>query len=359
MAPGTSFVHTLGDSTLDNYYWMLSNSDNADPEQAQPLSVEEQLQKTLNPQGQSYKVLSHAYDGFTTSNLLHGGKVGHVLPGAHSTGTLPLLLGKYFKHKEVSPLEEKKPLDSLAAQVAGSPESQHYVIISVGGNDFRELLGNPWALFTEIPNIRARYLDIVNRVKALSSTNVRPILMLQYRPGFTPDPHGIYTILKVAGLVLATVQSLSIGTIGVSVVALLAHKITQRSALIFTLIGAVFLALTTQVMSLKTTAGIWRGKQAGIALLGDLMERFYRPILQQAAKDRIPVFDLPNVFNPLDPALYISQIGPSKTGGLMIARGLAKIINNHNFSGDSYIYDHFSQPRSKNTPNNWKVKYLP
>jgi hypothetical protein len=337
---------------------MLSNSKDANIEKAKAESVEGQLQNALDPQGQSYKVVSHAYDGFTTRNVLEKGVVGYCLRILHHPqGGLTFQLQNYFSHKNVTAFGERRPLDSLEERVKLNSKSKHYVVISVGGNDFRELLSTPLSLFREIPNIRARYLEIVNRVKALSPTNVHPILMFQYRPGFTPDPYGIYTILKVAGLFLAAVQSLSIGTIGISAIALLAHKITQRSAFIFTLIGTLGLILTTQVMSLKTTAGIWKGQQAGIALLGDLMERFYRPILQQAAKDRIPVLDLPNVFNPLDRALYTSQIEPSVTGGKMIARGLAKIIKSHDFSEKSYIYDHFSQLRSENTPNEWRVRY--
>ena len=69
------YVHTLGDSTLDNLFWRLENSD---LDKAKKTSVEGSLQKLVKKD--KYEVLSHAYDGFTTRSVLEGDTIGAVLP---------------------------------------------------------------------------------------------------------------------------------------------------------------------------------------------------------------------------------------------------------------------------------------
>lgn len=55
------YVHTLGDSTLDNVYWML-DSDGKNIQEAKAQSVEGQLKAKLSDAGdRTYKVVSHAY----------------------------------------------------------------------------------------------------------------------------------------------------------------------------------------------------------------------------------------------------------------------------------------------------------
>jgi hypothetical protein len=67
-------VHFVGDSTLDNIYWMMGVKP-WDMEAAKERSVEGQLHKLL-PEATIHNV---AYDGFTTTSLLRGDTVGRVL----------------------------------------------------------------------------------------------------------------------------------------------------------------------------------------------------------------------------------------------------------------------------------------
>jgi len=162
-------VHTLGDSTLDNCYWLLNGSNAATVKDD---TVEGLLAKKL---GSDYELVSHAYDGFTTTSVLEGGDVGRVLSinphQNHSTRARA-----YLDNRKINPLSERffaHPLNDLKAAVAKDPESIHYVVISVGGNDFRERLLNPIALLTDIGQIQERYLRIIKEVKDLKSKNRR------------------------------------------------------------------------------------------------------------------------------------------------------------------------------------------
>ncbi len=338
----STYVHTLGDSTLDNLYWML-DSKGSNETQAKNDSIEGQLQERLNSEGNSnYQVVSHAYDGFTTSSVLNGDDVGRVLyirPGFSITGNKEA----YLRDKNISPTSNRylvQPLKDLKEFVEKNPKATHYVVISVGGNDFRERLGNPIAMLKEIPRIHERYSQILKEVKTLKDKDIRPILMLQCRLDTHHDHYYIYTILKVIGVFFTVLHSLSLLGVGASVMALVAKKIHQRLGLAFLLISSVVLALSHQVIPLKVTKGAFlMGQQVSMAALGGLMETFYRPILAQAKADGIPILDLPNTFNPYDSSLYIAQIEPSQKGGQLIAEGLDHIIKHHDFaSSKSMMY---------------------
>ena len=74
-----------------------------------------------------------------------------------------------------------KPLEKLQEQIQKNSKAYHYVVLSVGGNDFRENLLNPIKLIKEIPSIQKRYLKIVKTIKNLNGRDIKPILMFQYR----------------------------------------------------------------------------------------------------------------------------------------------------------------------------------
>jgi hypothetical protein len=334
------YVHTLGDSTLDNLYWML-NSKGSNETQANNDSVEGQLQKRLNTESLStYQVVSHAYDGFTTSSVLEGDDVGRVL--SIRSGVSPIMGNKkaYLKGKSID-LTSKKyhvhPLNDLKAFVEKNPTATHYVVISVGGNDFRERLSNPIAMLREIPHIHERYLQILKEIKTLKDRDVRPILMLQYRLNVHDDRYYIYTILKVIGLFFSALHSLGLLGIGFSAAALVAKKIQQRIGLVFLIISSAVLALSHRIIPLKVTKGVLMGQQVSMAALGGLMETFYRPLLAQAKAEGIPILDLPNTFNPNDSSLYIAQIEPSQEGSKLIAEGIDNIIKRHDFTNSRSV----------------------
>ena len=71
-----NYLHTLGDSTIDNLYWLLGEN-GSNLKEAKAASVEGLLKKKLETS--KYQVVSHAYDGFTTRSLLDGDTVGAVL----------------------------------------------------------------------------------------------------------------------------------------------------------------------------------------------------------------------------------------------------------------------------------------
>lgn len=343
----TTFVRTLGDSTLENIYHHL-NGEGTNIPQALNDSVEGQLQTKL---GGKFQVVSHANDGFTTGNVLSLGTIGRALIAQFGPK-----FDAYIKAKlSASQSRIPSPLEELTREISKSPKATHYVVISVGGNDFREhLTKNRLKLLTDVPNIQARYLAILNSVQEMG-TNVRPILMFQYRPDANNDSYRIYKILGIAGVLTAAVNTVCISIIQSAVFALVTLRIKTLTGTALILIAAVVLAGSCKIVPLKVTKGILTGQKPGMAMLGALMEKYYRPILERAKKDYLPILDLPNSFNPYE-KLYISGIEPSKEGGELIATGLNQIIRNSIYETSSRIFLCNGQS-SNNDPQNWEVKY--
>lgn len=332
-----SIIHLLGDSTLDNIYWLLYG-DGSNLEQAKVDSVEGQLASRLS--SPSELVTNHAYDGFTTSSVLNGDAVGRVLNIMPSIA----IIGKkaaYLNEKNM-PIDARDftvhPLRTLQESIEITKTARHYVVISVGGNDFRERLRSPIALIRAIPRIQERYLQILDAISNINNRNIRPILMLQYRVDSKHDHYQIYTVMKVIGAFFLVVQWLSLLGIIASAMALVAKKIDRRWGFASLLICSGIFLFSLRVIPLKVTKSVLKGENVGMATLGALMEAFYRPILARAKADRIPILDLPNTFNPNDSSLYISQIEPSKAGGALIAEGIATIVHEHDFDSVSQVY---------------------
>lgn len=341
-------VHTVGDSTLDNFYWVGKKED----------SVEGQLEAKL---GSEYEVVSHAYDGFTTKSVLEGDEVGGVL--------LPFPMNhyaNYLRNRKINPLSPElsvHPLNALKASVAERPDATHYVVISVGGNDFRERLGTPWRLLTDIPEIHERYLRIVKEVVDLKAKNIRPILMFQYRLDANNDHYSIYKIMKVIGVIAMAVHLVAIAILAATGLLVAARKISPIWAAVTSLIGGSILLASHWSISLSVTKDVlFKFQEPGMTMLGSLMERYYAPILEEAKRQKLPILDLPNTFNPYD-SLYVSGIEPSKKGGELIAEGLSHIIKNHNYeSASSLLYaksdsDTTFLAKENQESGNWHVRY--
>lgn len=324
-------VHLVGDSTLDTIYWELNGrGDNL--EEARNNCVEGQLQNKLNANSAegAYQVVNHAYDGFTTSSVLKGDNIGSVL-----------MLGgtKYQAYMREKKLFAVKPLELLEAAMQKSPRAIHYVVLSVGGNDFRENLavrsiGDIFfkipRLIGDVPQIQNRYLQIVERIQALKQKHdVRPILMFQYRTAVKGDPYMIYPILGTLGWIAAVVNTACLATIGFVGHKFATHKITGFSPLAFAALAALgTIALSKQAIPFKVTLGILFGRHSGITMISALMEKFYRPMLSLAHQNKLPILDLPNSFNPFRP-LYTCGIEPSKKGARLIAKGLTNLIQKY------------------------------
>lgn len=363
---GTIYVHTLGDSTFNNDGWLL-NSDGSNAKEAKENSVEGQLQSRLTRESSStYEVVSHAYDGFTTSSVLNGDDVGRVL-GIEPGSTNACKKKAYLENRLIDPSSKSyfiHPLNELKKSVLKNPNSIHYVVISVGGNDFREQLSNPIEMLRDIPNIHERYLRILKEVKNLQGKDIRPILMFQYRTDANCDSYHIYTDLKLIGYLTTAVHLFCIAGIAAFALSLITRKVSRSWNIALALISATTLVLSflsSRVIPFKVTGGILSGQSVGMATLGGLMETFYRPILAQAKEDGIPILDLPNTFNPYE-KLYISGIEPSKEGGALIAEGISHIVKHHDFHFCSVIYSK-RDPQAEYTDSEnpgfrgWQVAY--
>jgi hypothetical protein len=340
-APIRTIVHTLGDSTLDNLFWHI-NEEGTNVEQAKKNCVEGQLRAC------EHEVVSHAYDGFTTKSVLEGDIAGKVLPWngkAKDTYLKTKLADRSVLNTRGEPnsgIYTVQPLSDLKKSIEDHPSAQHVVVISVGGNDFREQLHNPIALLKIVPEVQARYMKIVKQVKDMGA---KTILMFQYRPDAADRPYHIYSILGAIGCLFAAIHILSIVTIAAVGQALLRQKIGKIAggALLFIAIASLY--LSTKVIPLKFTKGILSGQGPGMTMMGLLMEKFYRPILEMAQKQNLAVLDLPNIFNPNKHQLYISGTEPSKEGGKVIAMELSRLLN------DPQLVNRI------NNPNEWTVRY--
>lgn len=344
------YFYALGDSTLDNLFWMLERGLSMDA--AKKASVEGQLAARLNADEHQYEVVSCAYDGFTTTSLLEGDDIGWVI------GNYP----PYMREKVKGDTPFVRPLEELKEKISRHPESTHYVVLSVGGNDFRVNLLNPWRLIRDIPHVQQRYLQIVEKIKELGNKNVRPILMFQYRTDANDDPYKIYPLMGLIGGLVAAIHILSIALLIATPLLAIAGKIAALSVIPLSVIGITCLYFSHRAVPLSVTKDILSGKKIGMVFLDFLIEQFYQPMLEKAKKDKLPILDLSNTFDPYDD-LYICGIEPSKKGGTLISEGLEHILRNHDFESSSRLYskskgDKEYQSVENNSPKDWKVSYI-
>ncbi len=346
----SQYVHTLGDSTLDNLYWMLDDAkveklyrslpsedrwesfvDQADPlvQEAKQRSVEGKLRE------KGHQVFSHAYDGFTTVSVLGSDQIGYVLGTSTKSG-----LYKNEKQPPGTTLDRwdrvsVSPLEELQKKVSQHPDATHYIALSVGGNDFRVNLGNPWRLIRDITQVQKRYLQIVDKIKKLPG-NIKPLLIFQYRTDANDDPYYIYTLFKIIGTVAVVAQIASFALL-TAPVWILAGKISALTGGILALVGATVLYVSRKAVPLSVTENFLLGKGISMSMFGGMLESFYRPIINHAKANRIPILDLPNTFNP-HKRLYTCGIEPNEEGGALIAEGIDHIVRNHDFSEGSVLY---------------------
>jgi hypothetical protein len=344
-----NYIHTLGDSTLDNFFWMLHTS-SLDPQKAKETSVEGILEKQGLKDG--YRFVGHAYDGFTTRSVLEGDRIGEVLPNGEEKAL--------YMREKASQRIRIRPLHELQKSISSSPSSVHYVVISVGGNDFRVNFRNPWRLLKDIPQIQKRYSQILEKVQKLPGRDIRPILMLQYRPDANNDPYRIYPLFKVIGIIAVAVHIVCLAILTAPLWAL-AGMISALAGACTFFSGAVIFYLSLKIIPFSVTKDVFLGREVGMAALGGLMQTFYRPILKRAKHDRLPVLDLANTFHPRK-KIYACGIEPGKKGGQLIAEGIQHIVKHHDFSKESSLYSKsLSQANYTKKPNtspaSWQVIY--
>jgi len=316
-------IHTLGDSTIDNLYWVI-NRDAPDVQEAKPQTVEGELQKKcLHDTTRKYEVISHAFDGFTTDSVLNGDHVGRVLPGGR-------VKQHYMKEKIGDGDTFVRPLDKLKQSIEEKPQARHFVVLSVGGNDFRENLINPLRLLWNISSIQNRYIQIAQEIKNIKNRDVRPIFMLQYKTDKNNDPYYIYPLMKWLGFFAKTIQY-------VALAALLGGAALTLVGKISLVVGVVFIGLGTLGIFYTNKLTPITQKVDPVQTFDKLAEIFYKPILAYAKKEQTPVLDLTHTFDPNKP-LYTCGIEPNVQGGQLIAEGIHHIVTHHDYSGPSMLY---------------------
>jgi hypothetical protein len=313
--------------------------------EAKKRSVEGKLRE------RGHRVESHAFDGFTTHSVLGTDTVGAVLPKG---GPYRQYYQQYMNEKAGAG-DQVSPLERLRKKVSERPRDTHYVAISVAGNDFRVNLLNPWRLIRDISGVQKRYLKILEQVKGIEG-DVRPMMIFQYRTDAKNDPYRIYSIFGALGAVAVTVH-LACFALLAAPIAIFTGGLSAMAGGIAGLGGAVGLYATSRVVPLSVTKNVLTGGKFSHSMLGGMLESFYQPMIAQAKKDRIPILDLPNTFNPFDD-LYDCGIEPNEKGGALIAEGIDHIIQHHNYGGESALY---AKPKGQaafaSRQTGWRVEY--
>ena len=156
-------IALVGDSTLDNVIWM----DNKDGQKQ--LSVSQHLASSVGHDTSTVAVANLAADGFTSSDTLHGSERVISVGLRRTVDPVPFDEDGVFR-----PLAQLKELE---------PAPTH-IVLSVGGNDVREILSNMAALPQIIAQFTQNYPAIVDRCLEVCPET---ILMLQYRPSWYMD----------------------------------------------------------------------------------------------------------------------------------------------------------------------------
>ena len=265
-------VTLLGDSTIDNRIWVdgliksyLSTRLGIKRDEASvrvqkshrilgkpDLSVIENVMDMLP----NHDIHDYTNDGFTTHDVLHGANRDKVF----GTGTFSLF-----------PNESFRPLQASAESIK---KSQH-IIVSVGGNNFREFLmtaarktGETRAnyirnnLSAVLEVMRNEYIVILENIRALNK-DAQIILMTQYYPSATQNHYGIYPFMKEVG------EALNLG-------------------------GILHNPMT---------------------VIHEIMKMTYSDVLKRVPHNNIVVADITSSLNPYVDKNHVSQIEPSGLGG--------------------------------------------
>ena len=253
MAAPRTHVILLGDSTLDNVVWLHEDRDQR---------VSQQLRRALDAEA---VVTDLAADGFTSSDVLRGHEPAISRSTRAAVGEpFPVDVDGVFA-----------PLDALAAVVARTPAT--HVVLSVGGNDVREILGALHELPATVARFHANFAAILARVIEITSSAAHVIIQLQYRPSLDMDRHyGVYAAID---------------------------------------------RLPAEALGLDDAASA-----TPLLKLHALMERLYLPVVAHARAQGLTVLDMPRTLDPRDSRLYVSQIEPSALGGRLIAQLIAHAV---------------------------------
>jgi len=277
-------ITIIGDSTIDNKLWVspgiyfnflfdklgIKRDDSATRIQKShthfrkpELSVVENLIDMMP----NYHISDYTNDGFTTADCLHGDFKDKVF----GNGTFV-----QFPHDFFQPLKEGA--DAIKA-------SQH-IILSVGGNDFREFLMSAHRIdeksrsefvkqaFPQVlTDLKTQYIQIVFRIRQLNP-NAKIILMTQYYPSVSQNNYKIYPFMMEIG------RALNVG----------------------------------------------ENPNNSMDVIHSLIQSTYRDALAEINDSNVVVADITSSLDPFDSNNHVSQIEPSGEGGRKIALMLKYII---------------------------------
>ncbi len=326
-------IVVIGDSTLDNKVWVgrggailnrlkeaigiVPASREAKIKASQSyfppeLSVLDHLQKELP----HYQVLDYTNDGFTTENVLHGANKNKVFGGG-------FLLS--YPRTHFYPLQAAEN-DIPAAEC---------VILSIGGNNFREYLINSqqyynysqdkWVKRTTaeretyikdkfhpvLEKMRNEYIQIVKHIRSKNPT-AKIILTTQYYPSASGWVDYIYPFMKEVGKIL----------------------------------------------------GIGRNPNNPMDVIHEIMKQTYMQVLESAQDSNVVVADITSSLDPFDKKNHAMQIEPSGDGGKKMAQMLEYMVTQPTNSGFIYRFlPQFFSSKNKNTHveeiplNTWSPKH--
>jgi multisubunit Na+/H+ antiporter MnhG subunit len=217
----------------------------------------------------------------------------------------------------------------LETEIQKHSDAKHYVVVSVGGNDFRNpLLLSPWNFLHKISTVQSNYLQILGQVQAIQGRNVVPILMFQYRTNFQDDGYKIYATFKRFGLVMAKLNICAMGLIGYAAYSWCAGKVSRTVGLGGVFLGGVFLYLSHRQLSIRFMVDMVT-EDTGLVVFQTLLNRFYAPIIARAGRDQIPIIQSNETLDPNRSEHYINSIEPSEEGGKVIAQKIAEVIRSN------------------------------
>jgi hypothetical protein len=299
--PEEQHITFLGDSTLDNRLWVegLSSSYLKAKLGIKPQNSSIRIQQSrrrfcktslsiiehvtdLLP---GYTIHDYTNDGFTTKDCLHGAFRDKVF----GEGNFSL-----FPHVHFSPLEEGEE----------SIRNSQNIVLSVGGNNFREFLLKMSIYRKKSAEFRAHalkshfqemletttsdYLVILQKIRAINK-NARIILMTQYYPSCSQNNYGIYEFMKELGVAL-------------------------------------------------NKGGL---QHDPMTVIHEIMRLTYKDILGSIEDSNVVIADITSSLDPYNSSNYVYQIEPSSIGGKKIAQILQYMITHTNPSvrpGHSYHF---------------------
>lgn len=254
-------VSIIGDSTLDNKIWVDKG-----------FSVVQHLAQQLA----DFQIYDLSNDGFTSKDCLEGAWRDKAVTG------------KLFPHVKFSPLIEG----------AKEIKQSDFIVLSVGGNDFREFLARVFSESNKpefikkhfsniILNMQKNYLTIIEHLFQLNS-KATIILLTQYYPSRHQNNYQIYEFMDI----------------------------------------------------LRQSLGMGKECKDADTMIKHLMYLTFAPIFKklQASQYSIIAADATSSLDPYDKSNHVCQIEPSVEGGRKIAKMLANLILNQVAHGRVYQF---------------------